>query len=123
MVTVPGFLLRRLYVKGSLSNTDDGVQFQLLNRLGSGYARRLLPLSLDGREIPSENCSFSLNGTRYSFNKVSNELPFTLDFNKATTISISGEHLDGGPHTINLGFEVAGLGVLKFDFTDVLSGE
>ena len=45
MVTIPSFLLRRLYVKGSLLNTDKGVQFQLLNKMGTGYARRLLPLS------------------------------------------------------------------------------
>ena len=36
MVTVPGFLLRRLYVKQSLANTEDGFQFELMNRLGSG---------------------------------------------------------------------------------------
>lgn len=122
MVTVPAFLLRRLYVKGSLSNSKAGVEFQLLNRLGSGYARRLLPLTLDGREIPCENCSFSVDGDWFSFDKVSNDLPFTLDMNKVTTISIAGEHLDGGPHTINMGFEVAGLGVLQFDFRDVLDG-
>ena len=46
MVTVPAFLLRRLYVKGSLRNSDEGVQFQLMNKLGTGYAKRLLPLTL-----------------------------------------------------------------------------
>ena len=45
---VPGFLLRRLYVKGSLAATEGGFEFQICNRLGSGYARRLLPLTLDG---------------------------------------------------------------------------
>ena len=38
MVSVPGFLLRRLYVKESLKNTDTGFEFLLRNRLGSGYA-------------------------------------------------------------------------------------
>ena len=38
MVTVPAFLLRRLYVKKSLRNTEDGFEFELRNRLGSGYA-------------------------------------------------------------------------------------
>jgi hypothetical protein len=123
MVTVPGFLLRRLYVKGSLTNTREGFQFQLLNRLGSGYARRMLPLTVDGREIPQDRCSFSLDGSIFFFEQVSNELPFTLDLNKTTTISVEGEPLEGGAHTIGLGFEVAGLGVLQFDFTDVLSGE
>ena len=47
MVTVPGFLLRRLYVKQSLRNTEDGFEFQLRNRLGSGYAHKMWPLKLD----------------------------------------------------------------------------
>ena len=48
---VPNFLLRRLYVKGSLQPTAEGFQFQIRNRLGSGYARRLFPLTLDGGEL------------------------------------------------------------------------
>ena len=49
MVSIPSFILRRLYVKGSLRNTDTGMEFQILNKLGSGQARRLLPLTVDGR--------------------------------------------------------------------------
>ncbi len=121
MVTIPGFLLRRLYVRGSLRNVDHGVQFQLLNRLGAGYARRLLPLALDGREVPLEQCSFTVDGQDFSFEVVSAETPFTLDLDKATTITISDASLTSEPHTIGMGFEVAGLGVLQFDFTDVPS--
>lgn len=121
MVTVPGFLLRRLYVKGSLGNTESGVQFQLLNRLGAGYARRLLPLALDGQEVPSHRCCFSVDGEQHSFDAVTQDTPFTLDLNKATTITINDAQLTNEPHTITMAFEVAGLGVLKFDFTDVPS--
>ena len=122
MVKVPGFLLRRLYVMGSLANADGGFQFQLVNRLGSGYARRLMPLSLNGHEVPLERCSFSLDGSWYSFDQVSEELPFTIDLNKTTTIVVGGEHLADGAHTIGLNLEVAGLGDVQFEFTDVLAG-
>lgn len=118
MVKIPAFLLRRVYVKGSLSNVDDGFQFQLLNSLGSGYARRMLPLTLDGREIPMERCTFPLNDEACSFDRVSNDLPFTLDVNKTVTITVHGETLDANPHTIVLNFEVAGLGELSLDLTD-----
>ena len=118
MVKIPAFLLRRVYVQGSLANVDDGFQFQLLNSLGSGYARRMLPVTIDGREIPMERCTFPLNGDACSFNRVSNDLPFTIDLNKAVTITVHGESLDPGPHNIVLTFEVAGLGVLNLDFTD-----
>lgn len=123
MVTVPGFLLRRLYVRGSLRNTYHGVQFQLMNRLGAGFARRLLPLALDGQEVPMERCTFSIDGEQFPFDAVSAKTPFTLDLNKATTIHIKDLTLSQEPHTIGMGFEVAGLGTLQFDFTDVPSDE
>ena len=118
MVKIPAFLLRRVYVKGSLSNVEDGFQFQLLNSLGSGYARRMLPLTLDGREMPLESCTFPMNDGACSFDQVSNDMPFTLDVNKTVTITVHGETLDANPHTVVLNFEVAGLGELNLDFTD-----
>ena len=123
MVTVPGFLLRRLYVKGSLRNIDGGVQFQLLNKLGTGYARKLLPVVLDGRGVPLDRCSFSVAGKQFPFNAVTAEAPCTLDLNKKTIITIADITLSDEPHRIEMGFEVAGLGILHFDFTDAPSHE
>ena len=121
MVTVPSFLLRRLYVKGSLRNTDDGVQFQLMNKLGTGYARKLLPLALNGHEISLERSFYFANGEQHPFDFVSDATPLTLDLNKTTTITIKGLKLSSEPHTIGMRFEVPGLGILHFDFTDVPS--
>ena len=73
MVSVPGFLLRRLYVKQSLRNTTDGFEFELRNRLGSGYAHRLLPLTVDGDELPIGQASFLLDGNETAFADVSKE--------------------------------------------------
>ena len=118
MVTVPGFLLRRLYVKKSLKNTDDGFEFQLRNRLGSGYAHRMLPILVDGQELPIESASFELEGQETSFSEVNKETTFTLGMNKSISIRVAGDRLEPGPHKIGMGFEVPGLGALKFDFTD-----
>lgn len=119
MVSVPGFLLRRLYVKGSLRNTETGFEFQLRNSLGSGYSHRMLPLSVDGTEVPMESASFVLEGEETSFAAVSRERTFTLALNTSITIQVSGVTLDAGPRKIGMGFEAPGLGELRFDFTDV----
>lgn len=117
---VPAFLLRRLYVKGSLSATKDGFTFQLRNRLGSGYARRLKPLTLDGAELDTAVTTFEIEGKQMRFDAVSEQTPFTLAMNKTTTITYSGGSLASGPHKIGMRFEVAGLGELGFDFSDVI---
>ena len=120
MVSVPGFLLRRLYVKGSLRATDDGLSFQLRNTLGSGYARRMLPLTVDGEEASLEDTSFTVDGATVAFSDVTADVPFTLAMNRTTTIAVSGVRPPPGAHTIGMAFEVQGLGVLRFNFTDTL---
>lgn len=120
MVSVPAFLLRRLYVKQSLKNNSDGFEFQLRNRLGSGYAHKLWPLVVDGNEIPTDSSHFEYEGDVSSFSNVSKEKTFTLGMNKTITISVNGASLEPGAHTIGMGFDVPGLGTLKFDFKDVI---
>lgn len=120
MVSVPGFLLRRLYVKGSLKNTADGFEFQLLNRLGSGYAFGMRPLTVDGRELPLSDSTFDLDGETTAFSEVSHDRTFTLAMNTSITVRVAGETLEPGPRKIGMGFDVPGLGHLAFDFTDVV---
>ena len=119
MLTVPSFILRRLYVKGSLRNANDGFQFDLCNKLGAGYARKLFPIVVDEQPTPIESCSFAVEGKGHNFGEVANDDPFTLALNKTIVITVAGHTLGEGPHTIGMSFEVPGLGVLKLDFTDV----
>ena len=123
MVTVPGFLLRRLYVKQSLKNTDEGFEFRLLNRLGSGYAYKMRPITLDGRELPLNSAAFDLDGEETGFDEVSRNRTFTLAMNRSIAIRVAGMRLEPGPHKVAMGFEVPGLGTLGFDFTDTVADE
>ena len=120
MVSVPGFLLRRLYVKQSLRNTSAGFEFELRNWLGSGYAYKLWPLTVDGEEIPQQNSFFVLDGQQTAFTDVSKDNTFTLAMNKTITVGVEGVSLKAGPRRVGMGFDVPGLGTLRFDFTDVV---
>jgi len=123
MVQVPPFLLRRLYVKGSLHNTAEGLEFQLKNSLGAGYAQELLPLTIDGQELPTDDCYFSLGDEPVSFSAVDEATPFTLAMNRVTTISVSGHRLEEGQHRIGMGFVVVGLGRMAFEVTDHVASQ
>ena len=120
MVTVPGFLLRRLYVKESLKNTDTGFEFLLRNSLGSGYTHKMWPVTVDGLEVPFSQTFFVLEGEETAFIDVSKENTFTIGMNKPITVRVDGMRLGSGPHTVGMGFDVPGLGTLKFDFTTVV---
>ena len=118
MPAVPAFILRRLYVKGSLANTAAGWQFQLRNSLGSGYARQLLPLTLDEAEVPLESAGFDLDGKLTGFHEVDESNTFGLPMNKVIVISVAGAQLEPGAHKVGMSFVVPGFGKIGFDFTD-----
>ena len=86
MITVPAFLLRRLYVKGSLRNASGGFEFEMKNSLGSGYAHKLWPLTVDGKELPADSTFFLIEGRETAFADVSKENTFTLAMNKTIVI-------------------------------------
>ena len=121
MITVPSFLLKRLYVKGSLRNNGQSFQFELKNTLGSGYGNELLPLIVDGKELSRENCYFAIDSGKTPFSAVSKERPFTLPMNKTLTILVEGVTLPTGPHKIGLSFVAEGLVKLGFEITDLVS--
>jgi hydroxymethylglutaryl-CoA reductase (NADPH) len=119
MVKVPSFLLKRLYVKGSLRNNEEGFQFELKNTLGSGYGNELMPLRLDGNDLPKENCYYVLDSVPVPFNSVSKEKPFTLPMNKVLNIQVKSTHLSDEPHKLRMSFVAEGIGELSFEVTDV----
>jgi hypothetical protein len=117
---VPGFLLRRLYVKGSLRNTDGGFEFDLKNSLGSGYAEQVLPLTVDGEPLPLDATHFVVDGETLRFDEVSPERTMSLGLNKLVTIGVNGRTLPGGKHKLGIGFMVTGMGKMEFDVTDAI---
>lgn len=118
---VPAFLLRRLYVKGSLRNIDGGWEFDLKNSLGSGYAEQVLPLTVNGAEVPIEQARFTVDGEVIKFGDVSSDKPITLGMNKIVTIGVDGAgHLPEGKHKVGIGFVVTGMGKMQFDVTDAV---
>jgi hydroxymethylglutaryl-CoA reductase (NADPH) len=121
---VPPFLLRRLYVKGSLRNSDDGFQFEMKNVLGSGYAEKLYPIVVDGEELAEDDCSFVIEGSTEAqpFSAVTPERPFTLEMHKTTTIRCAGKRLEPGQHRVRMGFVVVGLGEMGFEVEDTIDG-
>ena len=108
---VPSFILKQLYVKGSLRATDQGFAFEIANKLGSGYSREMRPVTLDGAAFPLEQTFFR---------DVSDAMPFTLEMGKTLTILVEGARLAPGKHKVGMGFVVKGIGELSFDVTDVI---
>ena len=71
MPGLPAFILRRLYVKGSLHNAPTGWSFTLKNTLGSGHAHGLVPLQVDEfEEVPMDKTTFEIDGDTIRFDQI-----------------------------------------------------
>jgi hypothetical protein len=105
-------------VKGSLRNTEGGFAFQLKNTLGSGYAKAVGPLTVDGEDVPLDDSFFSHEGREVSFAQVDENNTFGLPLNRTIDISVRGRNLAPSAHKIGFSFTVPGFGKLGFDFTD-----
>ncbi len=119
MPLVPAFILRRLYIKGSLQNTEFGWRFTLRNSLGSGYAIGLVPLKLDDSiEIPMTDIWFESDGVVVTFDQVTEDNTFGLKMNREIVINVNASQLASGEHTVYFGCIVPGIGQIGFDFKD-----
>jgi hypothetical protein len=54
MAAIPSFVLKRLYVKGSLCNGPEGCEFTVQNEIASGTVTRIHSLEIDGIPYPLE---------------------------------------------------------------------
>ena len=123
MPGLPAFILRRLYVKGSVHNAPTGWGFTLKNTLGSGHAHGLVPLWVDEfEEVPMDKTTFEIDGDTIRFDQVNRENTSGLQMSRSIVISFDGEQLTRGAHRIDFVCIVPGLGQIGFDFTDDVEG-
>jgi hypothetical protein len=121
MVQVPAFILKRLYVRGSLRPTETGFAFDVENQLGAGYAREMLPVTLDGAAQPLTQSFFRRpDGVQIAFSDVSEAVPFTLEMGGQLTILVEGAMVTPGKHKVGMGFVVRGIGPLSFEASDIV---
>ena len=115
---IPSFLLRRIYVKGSLANADDGFLFKLKNPLSPVTAITIDPIKVDGTEYPLEKIKILSGDTEFAATEVSESNAVPIRVGVEITIRITGESLPGGEHTVELGLHTKEVGSLSFDFKD-----
>ena len=115
---IPTFLLRKLYVKGSLENLDDGFQFKLKNSISTSTAVNVEPIKVNGNEYPLESVQISSGDVEVAGNEISPDNTFPIKVGLEILIRVSGEPLPAGEHTIDISLATKEVGKLSFDVTD-----
>ncbi|TXT54958.1 MAG: hypothetical protein BAJATHORv1_50211 [Candidatus Thorarchaeota archaeon] len=115
---IPKFLLRKLYVKGSLENADDGFVFKIKNSLSAGTAVGMAPIKVDGTEYPLDATVVKSDDTEIKGSEISESNAFPIKVGVEIAIHVQSDPLEEGEHKIDISIKTKEAGNLAFDVKD-----
>ncbi len=122
MGSVPAFLLKKLYVKGSLKNTATGFELAIQNTLAPGTIAGLLPLKVDQTEYPLDKTKVILpDGSQVCASSVSGASSLRFAVGDKVTLQVEGEPLPAGLHTLTISPKTKEAGILEISAQDVIT--
>jgi hypothetical protein len=117
---IPDFILKALYVRGSLRRTDQGIEFQLKDELGPARIAGAVPLRVDRQPVPVADCGFVRGDREETFEAVTAENSVLMRKGEAVTVRVRGLSLRPGRHTLDIGVLVKDMGEIRFTVGDIL---
>ena len=106
MVYIPGFLISKVYRRGSLRNIEEGFEFCFVNRMTplqiSGM--RGLSVEVDGRLHSADKIQAILSGQPISLSEGALAKPIAFAKDSSLVIQVAGEHLSQGKHVLKISF-------------------
>jgi hydroxymethylglutaryl-CoA reductase (NADPH) len=121
MPTIPPFLLKRLYVKGSLRAENDGFTVALKNVIAPATMVGVVGLEVDGRTVtPSRVTLVVPNGNVRPADDVSHKAPVVFPVGAIVTLRVADQSLEPGSHEIIVHVVVKEVGPLGIPISDHL---
>lgn len=90
MSIIPDFLIKRVYKKGSLKQTDEGVCFELKNVLGPGFISGFNFVQINESTFEPTQVKFITQGTEILAESVSEENPIGFRLGQEGTLILKG---------------------------------
>jgi uroporphyrinogen decarboxylase len=124
MVYIPGFLINKVYDRGSLENTGQGFSFRFTNNMTpvriSGM--RDISLQVDGRTYPVEDIELMLGGSPVPLGQDGVAEQHTFGKGSSLRINVRGDRLAPGRHTMKINFITNEYGGATLKVSDSLGG-
>lgn len=121
MSSIPVFLLKKLYVKGSLRNVVGGFEMVIQNTIAPGTIVGMLPVVVDGKEYPLEQTTVVVaDGTKLTSADVSAQSPLKFGVGQKVTIQVKAGPLSSGLHKLVLSPKTKEAGTLKIPVDDTI---
>lgn len=120
---VPSMLLKQLYTRGSLSNTETGLSFLLKNRLKDAKIKELISIKINDNVFPLDKISLKIAGQEIIKASQINEAE-DVNFPLRSVAQFLIDHNEELPldkHEIEISFKASPFGLLKFTIEDSIS--
>jgi hypothetical protein len=118
---VPSFLLKKLYMKDSLKNTESGFEFIIKNVLMDGTINNPMNLSVDNRPIDLASITVSTGDLSMAAGDISESRALPLKVNVEVKVSVKGNPLSTGNHTLDIIAPTKEFGDIEFSIEDSIS--
>src|SRR5574344_1364636 len=119
MSIIPEFLIRRVYKKGSLAQTDNGVRFDLKNVLGPGFISGFHFVKVNDKTFESKSVKFITQGQEIPADEVSEKNPISFRLGQEGTLIMEGAKcLKEGLNQIIIELINPEAGVVKLSLSD-----
>jgi hypothetical protein len=117
----PSSMLAKLFVKGSLKNTEDGFELKLKNIIDSGTLVGLGPLVVDEVSYPPTVCRVKVGEKEVSGDQITRTSPVSVRAFVEIRVRVQAEPLQPGDHKLTLQVFTNEAGKLQFSVTEPLS--
>lgn len=122
---VPGFLVRRFYVPGSLSNTPTGFQLRAHNEMGDGTLVGVTRIEVDGVAMDPAEITAQREGSDEVLRAadISRTSPVLVRRGESVTLHVTAQPLTPGRHELEVELVELDLGTLQLAITESIADE
>ncbi len=121
---VPDRILKRLYTYGSLRNVDEGIRFEVKNRLQDAEFAGLTRLEINGQEVAQEDVRLeTVGGDSYELHEVTDDSPLSFPVGRTVHVVVADVELPTGDHEIDIEFVAHPFGELSLSIADTIRDE
>lgn len=111
-------MLDRVYVRGSLKNTELGYEFKLKNNIDNGTLSGVKSLTVDANAVPLSAVSLKTTAGEKPAEEITYRSSLPLYYNSEATVKVAGEALPAGPHSVVLAISVYEAGTIQLKIED-----
>ena len=122
MAAIPPFLLKKLYVRGSLRSVDDGFALDLTNPIAPGTIVGFQGLDLNGKSVPLGSISvLAEGGGERPAGDITQDNPLAFPQGATFSLTVEGIEIAAGSYELAIKVIVQDVGPLNIPVSDTVA--